>query len=142
MNNPATALITGIYTVLNGSMTISGVTYPVYTNREMGQTNRAYVLISTYLDREEGTKDSFGYTGTIAVENVDEAKTINAAMTSARALSNKSRSLLTATKGGAFSVTGYTITYFRLTGSTETREEMKDGRTIQRVIDIYEFLMF
>lgn len=142
MNNPATALITGITTVLTGNVTISGVTYPVYSNREMGQTNRAYVLISTYIDREEGTKDSFGYTGTIAVESVDEAKQLNPAMTGARAISNKVRSLLTATKGVGFSVTGYTLTIFRLTGSTETREDMKDGRQIQRVIDIYEFLMF
>lgn len=142
MRNPASALVDAIYTVLNGNVTISGVTYPVYKNREMGQTNRAYVLISTYIDREEGTKDNWGYTGTMAVESVDESKTTNPAMSGVRSINDKTRQLLVTSKGGVFSMTDFALTYFRLAGSTETREDMKDGRQIQRIIDIYEFLIF
>jgi hypothetical protein len=141
MNNPASALSTAIKTAL-GTVTISGITYPVYETREPGPPNRSYVLISTYVDTEQGTKDNYGYTGTIAVEAVDESQTNNASMAKVRAISDKTRSLLCSTKGTTFSITGYTLTVFRLTGNTETREVMKDNRTITRVIDLYEFLIF
>ena len=142
MNNPASALSTAIKTVLGTNVTISGVTFPVYETREQGPPNRSYVLISTYIDTEQGTKDNYGYTGTIAVEAVDESQTNNASMSKVRAISDKTRSLLCSTKGTTFSITGYTLTVFRLTGNTETREVMKDNRTITRVIDLYEFLIF
>jgi hypothetical protein len=141
MNNPASALSTAIKSAL-GTVTISGITYPVYETYEKGAPNRSYVLISTYIDNEQGTKDNYGYAGTIAVEAVDESQVNNASMSKVRLISDKTRSLLCATRGTTFSVTGYTLTVFRLTGNTETRETMKDNRTITRVIDLYEFLIF
>jgi YbbR domain-containing protein len=142
MSNPSSALSTAIFTVLSGNVTISGVSFPVYENVEKGAPNRSYVHISTYTDVEQGTKDNYGYSGTIAVEAVDESQANNAKMSRARAISNKTRDLLCAVRGLTFAVTGFTLVIFRLTGSTETREVMKDNREMIKVIDIYEFLIY
>lgn len=142
MNNPASALSTAIKTVLSGNVTISGITYPVYETVEMGPPNRSYVHISTYIDTEQGTKDNYGYSGTIAVECVDEGQPNNVKMATARAISDKTRALLCVTRGVTFSITGYNLVIFRMTGNTETRELMKDNRERIRVIDIYEFLIY
>lgn len=142
MNNPASALSTAIKTVLSGNVTISGITYPVYETVENGPPNRSYVHISTYLDNVQGTKDNYAYSGTIAVEAVDQSQPNNAKMATARAISDKTRSLLCVTRGVTFSISGYTLVIFRLTGNTETRELTKDNRETIKVIDIYEFLIY
>ena len=139
--DPSAALIAGIKTVLSGNVTIGTNTYKVYDTFYQGATNRAYVLIGNYLDDEDGHKDGFVYQGTIAIESVDETQTKNVSRTKAQGISNKVRSLLKTTKGGTFTVTGYTLVIFRHAGSTQLQEVMKDGRHRIRIIDIYEFVI-
>ena len=140
-SDPSAALIAGIKTVLDGNVTISGAEYPVYDTLLRGATNRSYVLISNYLDNEDGTKDDFIYTGTIAIESVDESQVQNVSRSTAQAINNKVRSLLKTSKGGTFTVSGYTLIVFKHAGSTQLREQVKDKRERIRIIDIYEFII-
>lgn len=135
------ALIDGIYSVLNGNVQISGVTYPAYKTVYHGQTNRAYVYIGNIVDTEDGTKDDFVYSGSIAIESVDETQTSNISRATVQAINNKVRTLLKTSKGGVFSVTGRTLVVFRHGGSTTNEEKSGDGRTRYRIIDIYEFII-
>ena len=139
--DPSSALIAGVKTVLEDNVTISSVTYPVYDTFYKGATNRSYVYIGNYLDDEDGSKDSFVYHGTLAIESVDESGVQNVARTTAQSICNKVRSLLKTTKGGTFTVTGFTLTVFSHAGSTQIREKTDDGRERIRIIDIYEFII-
>lgn len=135
--NPSAALIAGIKTALTG-VAVGSVTYPVYDTVEKGATNRTYVYIGNYLDNEEGTKDDFVYTGTIAIECVDEGQVQNVRRSTVQGLNNAVRAKLKTSKGAVFSVTGFTLIYFRHAGSTQTYEN-NNGRATVRIIDIYEF---
>lgn len=137
----SSALIDGIYSVLNGNVTISGVTYDVYKTVYSGQTNRAYVYIGNVVDSEDGTKDDFVYSGSIAIESVDEQQTSNVSRATVQAINNKVRGLLKTAKATVPSVTDRTVVVFRHGGSTMTNETSKDGRTRYRIIDIYEFII-
>lgn len=137
----SSALIDGVYNVLNGNVKISGVTYDVYKTVYKGQTNRAYVYVGNIVDTEDGTKDDFVYSGSIAIESVDERQTDNVSRSTVQAINNKVRSLLKTSKGGVFTVTGRTLVVFRHGGSTTNEEKSKDGRTRYRIIDIYEFII-
>ena len=135
----ATALRTGINTVLATSITISGITYKFFKDPESVGPNRTYVTLGPIIDTEVGSKDGFVYQGSISVETIDTSQTLNGTRDLSETVNNKVRGLLKATKGGVFSVTGFTLTYFRHAGSTRLIETLKDGRKSYRIIDIYEF---
>ena len=134
-------LIAGIYSVLNGNVTISGITYPVFTTVYQGKTNRSYVWIGNVIDTDDGTKEEFVYTGSIAIESVDESQVNNPTRATVQAINNKVRSLLKPTRTETPTVTGRTVVVFRHGGSTMFEEQASDGRTRYRIIDIYEFIL-
>ena len=76
--DPSAALIAGIQTVLDDNVTVGTTTYKVYDMFPGGAPNRQYVHIRNYIDTENGTKGEFVYEGTINVESVDMAGTLNA----------------------------------------------------------------
>ena len=135
----ATALRTGINTVLSGNITISSITYKFFKDNKSVGPNRTYVTLGPIIDTEVGSKDGFVYQGSISVETVDMSQTTNSTRNLSETVNNKVRGLLKATKGGVFSVTGFTLTYFRHAGSTRLIETLADGRISYRIIDIYEF---
>jgi hypothetical protein len=137
----SSGLIDGVYDVLNGNVTIGGVTYDVYKTVYMGQTNRAYVYVGNIVDTENGTKEDFIFEGSIAIESVDEQQTSNVSRSTVQAINNKVRSLLKTTRTEVPTVSGHTVIYFKHGGSTMTEEKARDGRTRYRIIDIYEFLI-
>jgi len=137
----STALRTGIYTVLNGNITISGKTYKIYKDPVKGATNRTYVILGPIIDNEDGSKDSFVYTGSIAIETVDMSQAINPTRDLSESVNNKVRSLLKTSKGSTFTVSGYTLTVFRHGGSTRLSEQLPDKRISYRIIDIYEYVI-
>ena len=137
----STALRTGIYTVLNGNVTVSSKTYKIYKDPVGGEPNRTYVAIGTIIDNEDGTKEDFVFRGSISVETIDESQTMNPTRDLSEAVNNKVRSLLKTTKSSTFTVIGSTLTVFRHGGSTRMREELKDKRMRYRIIDIYEFII-
>ena len=137
--NISSALIDGIYAVLNGNVTVSSVTYKVLKEQRRDATNRAYVWIGNVIDVENGTKDDFIYDGSIVIESVDERQVYNTARATAQSISDKVRSLLQTSKGSTFSVTGFTLTYFRHGSSRELYEQTRDKRERVRIIDIFEF---
>ena len=139
--DPSSALIAGIVTVLSGNVTIDTVTYPVYDTERSDAPNRQYVWVGNYIDNEAGTKDDYVYTGSISIETVDRAGTLNKTRATAQAISNKVRSLLETAKGTTFTVTGYTLSVFRHGGSVQPRTKGRDGRDEIRIIDIYEFVI-
>lgn len=137
----AAALRAGIYTVLNGKVIVGGKTYKVYKDPVRGGTNRAYVQIGTIIDNEDGTKESFIYRGSIAIEVVDESQVNNPTRDLSESINNKVRSLLKTSKGSTFAVTGYTLTVFKIGGSDRMVETLRDKRKGHRIIDIYEFII-
>jgi len=147
-----------IYTVLNGNVTVAftadntvitaddditpvnaSYTYPVFKDPIRGQPNRAYVMIGTIIDTESGPKDNFVYQGSVSIEVVDESQTINPTRDLSETMNNVVRKTLKTTKGGVFTVTDFTLTYFRHGGSTRMEEKLPDGRKSYRIIDIYEY---
>lgn len=141
MNDIRSELVTGIYNVLNGNVTISGVTYPVYKTVYSGQTNRAYVHIGNVIDRESGTKSDFIYEGSIFIEVIDERQTGNVDRSIIHSVSNKVRDLLKTTKTEVPTVTGYTCVILRHGGGTTREDTAADGRKRYVITDIYEFLI-
>jgi len=137
----SSGLIDGIYSVLNGNVTIGGVTYKVYKNFYNGPTNRSYVRIGNVIDNDNGTKDDFVYEGSIAIECVYEAQPMNPQRATIQSINNKVRSLLKTTKTEVPSVTGRTVIYFRHGGSTMREEQTRDKRKRYIITDIYEFLI-
>lgn len=137
----SSGLIDGIYSVLNGNVTISGVTYKVYKNFYKGPTNRSYVMIGNVIDNDNGTKDDFVYEGSIAIECVYETQPMNPQRATVQAINNKVRSLLKTTKTEVPSVTDRTVVIFRHGGSTMREEQTRDKRTRYVITDIYEFII-
>jgi len=135
------ALRTGINTVLSSKITIGAVTYKFFKDIESVGPNKTYVTLGPIIDTEAGSKEQFIYQGSISVETVDMSQTMNPKRTLSETVNNKVRGLLKATKGATFTVTGFTLIYFRHGGSTRLEEKLKDGRTSFRIIDIYEFLI-
>jgi len=137
----SSGIITGVYNVLNGNVTISGVTYPVYKNFYSGPPNRSYVRIGNVIDNENGTKEAFIYEGSIAIESVCETQPVNPQRATVQAINNKVRSLLKTTKTEVPTVTDRTVIVFRHGGSTIREEKMPTGNIRYVITDIYEFII-
>ena len=137
----SSSLIDALYTTLNGNVTVSGITYDVYKTVYSGQTNRAYVHIGDVIDNENGTKEEFIYEGSIAIESVDEQQTGNVSRSTVQAINNKVRSLLKPTRTTVPTISGRSVTVFRLGGGTIREEQTKDKRTRYVITDIYEFII-
>lgn len=134
-------LIDGIYDILNGNVTVSGVTYPVYKHFYRGPTNRSYVKIGNVIDNENGTKQDFIYEGSIDIESIDEQSAMNPARTTVQAINNKVRGLLKTTRTEVPTITGHECIVFRHAGSTLREEQTRDKRTRYIITDIYEFII-
>ena len=137
----SSGLIDGVYNVLNGNVTISGVTYKVFKNFHPGPTNRSYVYVGDVIDNENGTKDDFVYEGSIVVESVYETQPMNPQRATVQSINNKVRSLLKTTKTEVPTVSGRTVIVFRHGGSVMRQEETRDKRTRFIITDVYEFII-
>ena len=133
-------LITGIFTVLDGNVTYSEVTYPVYKSIPKTPAS-VYIHVHNVLDKENGTKDDFIYEGTVQVEVVNEGQQ-RADMKLVRKIRGVVRGLLKATKGATFSIgDDHTLVVFRAGASNEGAEFADNGITKLRLIDMYEFII-
>jgi len=133
-------LIEGIFTVLDGNVTYSGTTYPVYKSKPKTPAT-IHVHIHNMVHDEDGTKDDFVYRGTIQVEVVDESKQ-RADMKLAQKIRGVVRGLLKTTKASVFSI-GDSLTLIAFTPgpNIESIELADNGITRMRLIDIYEFII-
>jgi hypothetical protein len=132
-------LIDGIFDVLDGNVTYSGTTYPVYKSvpKTPGET---YVFVGNVIQAEDGTKDAFIYHGTVQIHIVDESKE-RADMKLVYKILGVVRGLLKATKGAVFSVTGLTLVVFSHESLTSLVSQADNGITNIRLVDMYNFLI-
>ena len=129
-------LIEGIFTVLDGLVIYSGVTYPVYKSVPKVAPDN-YIFIGGVVQIEAGTKESFIYEGTVMVKVVTDNLT-RADRKLAQNILNVVRGLLKPTKSTLFSVGANTLVVFSHESMTEIVEQ---GESITKVSlsDIYNF---
>ena len=132
-------LIEGIFTVLDGHIISGGTTYPVYKSIPKPSAE-VYVHIHNVMHTEDGTKDDFGYSGTVQIEVVDESKH-RADRTLSRTLLGIVRGLLKTSKASVFSVGSRTLIIFSHASFNEFVEAADQGIARSRLIDIYNFLI-
>jgi uncharacterized protein (TIGR02145 family) len=138
-NDIAYSLISGIFTVLSGNVIYGGVSYPVYKSIPKVPAT-TYVWVGNVIQREEGTKGEFIYTGTVQVQVIDESKE-RADMKLAQGIMNVCRGLLKPTKGSTFPIG---ITHALIVFAHESFNPMvfqsPNGVTQVRLVDMYEFI--
>lgn len=133
-------LTKAIFTALNGNVTISGTTYPVY--QSVPSTPAAtHVRIGEIIDRDNGTKDDFIYEGTIAIIVTDESQIAIAERKLAFSVMSKVRSLLKTSRNNVLSLSGFTMITFTPDTSNEILILGDNGKPQIQVIDIYRFII-
>lgn len=132
-------LVNAVFTVLNGNVTYSGTTYPVYKSIPKTPAS-VYVHIHNVLHAEDGTKDDFLYEGTVQVEVVDEGKQ-RADTKLAQKILGVVRGLLKTSKGSTFTVTGRTLIIFSHASFNTFIEQADNAISRIRLIDVYNFLI-
>jgi hypothetical protein len=132
-------LVAGIFAVLDGNVIYSGVTYPVYKSvpKAPGMT---YVHIYNVIQDEDGTKDSFIYTGTVQIQIVDESSQRGDKKLTLGIL-NVIRGLLKPTRQTIFSVTPLTLVDFNPGTYNELIEQSETGLSKIKLIDMYSFII-
>ncbi|HUX56213.1 MAG TPA: hypothetical protein VMV77_04520 [Bacteroidales bacterium] len=132
-------LINGIFTVLDGNVTYSGTTYPVYKSIPKVPAS-IYVWITEVMYDENGTKDSFIYYGTVQVRVVDESLQ-RADKKKGLGILGIVRGLLKPARSTVFSI-GDTLTLIALKpGPYNEMTEQSDNILKMSFIDIYDFLI-
>jgi len=132
-------LVKGIYTVLNGNVNYSGITYPVYKSIPKNPPS-IYVYIGDILHGEDGTKDDFVYYGTVRIEVVNESLQ-RADKKKAQGILNVVRGLLKPTRAATFTCGDRTLIIF-CPGTFNPIVELSDtGISRIRLIDIYDFII-
>lgn len=133
-------LTKAIYTALNGLVTISGTTYPVY-QAAPSTVGATYVRIGEVIDRDNGTKDDFVYEGTVTVIVNDESSIGVADKKLAYSIQSKVRSLLKTSRTNVLNMTGFTMITFTPDTSTEFTGINSNDRPQIQLIDIYRFII-
>jgi hypothetical protein len=132
-------LIAGIFAVLDGNVTYSGVTYPVHKSmpKAPGMT---YVHICNVVQDEDGTKDTFIYAGTVQVQVIDESSQ-RGDKKLALAILDVTRGLLKPTRQTVFSATPLTLVDFNPGPYNEIIEQSDKGLSKIKLIDMYSFII-
>jgi len=132
-------LIEGIFTVLDGNVTYSGTTYPVYKSIPKTPAT-VYVWITEVISDEDGTKEDFVYYGTVQIRVINEGLH-RADKKLVQKISGVTRGLLKATKAAIFSVGDRTLVVFKQSTSDTLVEFGANGITRISKIDIYDFIV-
>ena len=132
-------IIDGIYDALNGQVTVSAVTYPVYKTIPKSPAV-TYVKIGELLEgAEDGTSDDFVYTGSVSIHIVDNSLNLQGDRKKAQSILNKVRSLLKPTKATFPTISGMVV--FALNGKTELVDMSDMSKPEVRLTDIYRFII-
>jgi len=130
-------LIDGIYDTLNGKVTYSGITYPVY--KSIPKTpEQVYVFVGNVIHGEDGTKDTFIYYGTVQVQIIDESKE-RADMKLSQKILGVVRGLLKTSKGGVFNVVDNTLIVFSHESLNSFVTINDNGISKITTVDMYNF---
>jgi hypothetical protein len=132
-------LIAGVFTVLDGHVTYSTVTYPVY--KSIPKVPAAtYIFVGNVVNDQDGDKDNFRYNGTIQVQIVDESQ-YRADKKLAFEILNVTRGLLKPTISSVPSVSPSTLVVFA-PGSFNDATELSDNNISRvKLVDQYEFVL-
>lgn len=133
------ALAGAIYSALATKVTVSGVTYPVY-NSMIPDAPATYIRVGEIIDRDEGTKESFIYEGTVPIIINDEIQNISSRKR-AYQIRDKVRSLLKTSKSSVLTITGFTMTVFAFDVSSEAIIKNDEGKVQYQIYDIYRFII-
>ncbi len=132
-------LIKGIYDVLNGHVTYSDVTYPVYKSIPKPPA-ATYVWIGGVIQTNDNTKDDFGYRGTVEVQVISEP----VERPDKKLLNNISGvvcGLLKPTPASVFSIGSNTLTVFNKENTFSVTEQGASGVNKIKKVSIYNFLI-
>jgi len=133
-------LTDGIFNVLNGNVIYDDVEYPVYKSIPKAPAS-LYVFIGDIISIEDGTKDSFIYTGSIRLEVVDE-RNMRADKKIVYNVLSVVRGLLKVTKGHTFSIgDDLTLVVFSHEPLNTFTEISDTGISRIRLIDNYNFVI-
>lgn len=132
-------LIDGIFDVLDGNVTYSGTTYPVYKSIPKVPAS-VYVWITEVIADEDGTKDDFIYYGTVQIRVVNESQQ-RADKKKSQDIMNVVSGLLQPHKGHTFSCGSKNLIVFSPGPQNEQTEQADNGIVKMQLIDIYNFII-
>ena len=132
-------LIDGIFDVLDGKVTYSGTTYPVY--KSIPKTpDQVYVHIADVIHSEDGTKEDFVYYGTVRIEVVNESN-YRGDRKLAQKILGVVRGLLKTSKENTFTCGSLNLITFSHETFNEFIEMSDEGISRIRLIDSYNFII-
>ncbi len=129
-------LLDGLKALLEGNVTYSGVTYPVYKNIPK-PPEEVYVKLGPVIHDEDGTKDDFIYYGTVQVSVIYESQ-LRPGASVPKAINNIVRGLLKPSKTSVPSCDSLTVITFTPGAYDEIIEQSEHGTRVQ-ITDIYNF---
>jgi hypothetical protein len=132
-------LINGIYTVLNTHVTYGGTTYPVYKSIPKTPAS-VYVFIGNVLQTEDGTKDSFIYTGSVQIQIVDESQE-RADLKLSQTILNVVRGLLKPARSTVFTVGSRTLIVLSPESLSTVVQQADNGISKIKLVDMYNFMI-
>jgi hypothetical protein len=139
LKNITSDLRSGIFTILDGHVTYSSVTYPVYDTIPKNAKN-SYVAIGQIVQFDDGTKEDFMYNGTIELRVVVNSP-FRIPTTKADGILNVVRGLLKPDRETVFTVGTSTLVILTPGTYTEDIKEKENGITQHNLIDIYNFVI-